>query len=470
MRLTKISLHNVKGRSMTVDLDPVTIISGPSRSGKSAVLLAIRWLLTGSMPAPYGKTLAGMWAAAPDGALEMRVSAETDDGVKLSRAIVRNEKDQSLSAEASVSDIYSVPEIMVDPVAFMAMGGPQRREYTMKAVGVVTSDSQIVDAAERAGVSGVDIGNPRKWVLEQRRLATFEESSAVAKMRVLAAKSPPDSVPTQDELSALERAYHDARQKAERPPATSDARHQRLESLRADIDRIASSWACCPLCRREGDGWKDAALAAVRAEALEVESSIAATAGDEQRAAGLQAEAEAALERWRNAAAKVRQLEEYNAARRDVLATEAAIVEARRKLERLRKLEDEVGDIEMAALRCAADRIIGDANAFAEGLMTSPLEFDECMDIGRRVSDADIKAGSKASLGAWVSHRSFSDSEKLVAYTALAFALSRHNKFRVVLLDELGRMDNGLLSRMTAKAGEMVQSGLVHQVIGVRAS
>ena len=55
MKIKKLKLTNVKGHNRLLDLDGVNIVTGSNFSGKTAILQAVRLVLTGSLPPPIGK-------------------------------------------------------------------------------------------------------------------------------------------------------------------------------------------------------------------------------------------------------------------------------------------------------------------------------------------------------------------------------------------------------------------------------
>src|SRR5206468_3649845 len=69
------------------------------------------------------------------------------------------------------------------------------------------------------------------------------------------------------------------------------------------------------------------------------------------------------------------------------------------------------------------------ANEFAKGILRTPLEFQHG-EIGR----VDEK-------GRWVSSATFSGTEAAVTHAAISAALGSQAPMRIVIVDELGRMD-----------------------------
>lgn len=69
--------------------------------------------------------------------------------------------------------------------------------------------------------------------------------------------------------------------------------------------------------------------------------------------------------------------------------------------------------------------------------------------------------------GQWISHEVFSGTEKAVAYVAFSLALSQSSPFKLVLMDELGVIDDANLARLITKLEAMLANGIIDQFIGV---
>lgn len=69
--------------------------------------------------------------------------------------------------------------------------------------------------------------------------------------------------------------------------------------------------------------------------------------------------------------------------------------------------------------------------------------------------------------GAWVSHRTMSGTEKALVYASLQAALSERSPLRIMLIDEIGRLDHVNRNKLVVRACQAVKEGRVHQFIGV---
>lgn len=102
------------------------------------------------------------------------------------------------------------------------------------------------------------------------------------------------------------------------------------------------------------------------------------------------------------------------------------------------------------------DRVFGEllatANTFVEGIMLSPIAFHGG-EVGRW-------AGSK-----FIPHRVFSGTEKALTYVAIAAALSSQAPFKLLILDEIGRLDRKNAPKVLARLAMAQGTGVVDQVI-----
>lgn len=97
------------------------------------------------------------------------------------------------------------------------------------------------------------------------------------------------------------------------------------------------------------------------------------------------------------------------------------------------------------------------SDVFTEGLLNSTLQFNG--DLGRRTA-----------LGGWVPHTSFSGTEQLLAYAGFGVALARKAPFRLVVLDELGRLTPQRRKQVTQRMIALVSQGLIDQCIMIDAT
>lgn len=97
--------------------------------------------------------------------------------------------------------------------------------------------------------------------------------------------------------------------------------------------------------------------------------------------------------------------------------------------------------------------IIARANDITDGILKTPLEFRDG-EIGRY--DA----------GKWISHRTFSGCEKAVTYAAISVALAKDAPVKIVMIDELGRMDFENREKLLVRMDALIKAGKIDQFIG----
>jgi DNA repair protein SbcC/Rad50 len=98
--------------------------------------------------------------------------------------------------------------------------------------------------------------------------------------------------------------------------------------------------------------------------------------------------------------------------------------------------------------------ILGKANRLTGGILPSLLEYKDG-EIGRWNG------------GTWVSHKAFSGTEKALAYAAISVALAADAPCKIVMIDELGRLDTDNAKRLIERVAELISEGVIDQFIGV---
>jgi len=96
----------------------------------------------------------------------------------------------------------------------------------------------------------------------------------------------------------------------------------------------------------------------------------------------------------------------------------------------------------------AFETLLGIANKFCAGILRAPLTM----------SDGVIAMGN-------VTHHWFSGTEKAIAYIAIAVALSASAPFKLVILDEFGRLDKDNQLKVSTRLSELVDDGTIDQFI-----
>lgn len=93
------------------------------------------------------------------------------------------------------------------------------------------------------------------------------------------------------------------------------------------------------------------------------------------------------------------------------------------------------------------------ARRFTDGIMKAPLEVVD--------GDFGYRAGA-----VWVAHEVFSGTEEALAYSGMSVALAQESKVKIVVIDELGIMDQATRLKAVARMAELVKQGVIDQFIG----
>lgn len=108
--------------------------------------------------------------------------------------------------------------------------------------------------------------------------------------------------------------------------------------------------------------------------------------------------------------------------------------------------------------------VLKTANHCIGGLLHSPLQFRNG-ELGRFVSQADITLGCKAPVGSWISHECFSGTEELLSYAGFAVALCQDAPIKIVILDELGRVDDLRKLNLVNHMITLIRAEVIDQVV-----
>lgn len=208
--------------------------------------------------------------------------------------------------------------------------------------------------------------------------------------------------------------------------------------------------------RKELDGWNSVGAKRAAAEArlaelsldgkqtegelmtavVEKRTAIEAVQGvitllEKQQRAYLEAKAD----EKRNAQALV----EHGKAKMNVEVTKAAI----------EKLEG----IQAKMVEVAFGTILKTVNLITEGLIVNPIEYRDG-EIGRWIGDT------------WVKHESFSGTEKALTYAGISLALAKEAPIKIVMIDELGRLDPFSLGILMGRMLKLTREGVIGQFVG----
>lgn len=189
---------------------------------------------------------------------------------------------------------------------------------------------------------------------------------------------------------------------------------------------------------------KTAELAAVPAEDPEIARWIDAT----QREINVKTDALAALETRRRAAVgrghDLKRLAEAEKNRDDARAAELVAKTAQTALRA----------IQAQMVADAFHPLLDAANSFFRDVLRTPLAYN----------DGEIGTWRE---GTWVGHQTFSGAEKRLAYAAIQAALASRAPFRLMILDEMGTIDDLNAMKVARGVASGLERGLIDQFVGI---
>jgi DNA repair exonuclease SbcCD ATPase subunit len=115
--------------------------------------------------------------------------------------------------------------------------------------------------------------------------------------------------------------------------------------------------------------------------------------------------------------------------------------------------------IQAELVEAAFKPLLQKANSFFAGVLRAPLAYNasEGGDLGMWVS------------GQWISHHTMSGTERALCYAAIQMALASSLPVKLMLLDELGRLDDTSIAKVMSAVSEAVESGEIDGVVGIDA-
>lgn len=331
---------------------------------------------------------------------------------------------------------------------------------------------------------------------------------------------PPPIGDIQEELEAA----HDAKFDAQAAITVHKGAVLKLEKDLGDL-QIAD---VCPICRAKATGWKDRAVAATTSDLKVTQDGLARAIAARERADAeitrLTACAEATLKarseydqrkaelmaadeqletdrdnlgpllteraRLKTVLAETQEADEEAPAKVADLQTRIQLLRQQQAVlstyeqDRSKRIELEEraatatakAGIFKAAVKLAVEEqtkvsetafntVLKTARAFTDGLLNSPLEFIDG-DLGRSVAEADTKRpGFVATVGSWITHETFSDSEQRIAYSAFAVALAAEASVKIVIIDEMATLEPERKTAFVQRLIDLVKAGTIDQAI-----
>jgi hypothetical protein len=124
-----------------------------------------------------------------------------------------------------------------------------------------------------------------------------------------------------------------------------------------------------------------------------------------------------------------------------------AVVEmSKLALDKMKEYRDRLVEEGFKAILALANMLVGD-------LLKSPLCY----------KDGDIGRWEGAR---FVTYRTFTGAEQAMAFSAISVALATESPFKLVLLDEMNRIDMANRVALIARIKSIIASGLIDQFIG----
>lgn len=297
----------------------------------------------------------------------------------------------------------------------------------------------------------------------------------------------------------------------------------KLANVEAELGKLAKRAAelehqrQCPYCRSNRQGWKATIEAELRAATTAAEEQSADLKRRNAEAKALRDSFDRQIKAWKNAAGLRRgKSSEIETARRTLSALDSEIAGLSAKAEELNNLPAPVDDLDDGPLNIriedlnrrlreveaqrtlgigrqhdlkrlaeaeenrdtaranetaakAAERVVRELQAgVVEGAFGGLLRTANAICAGLLPFELAYHDGEIGALrdGQWVAHSTFSGSEKAISYAGVQAALSVRASYRLMILDELGRLDDLNASKLLARIDAMIRDGLLDQFVG----
>lgn len=116
---------------------------------------------------------------------------------------------------------------------------------------------------------------------------------------------------------------------------------------------------------------------------------------------------------------------------------------------------------------------VNNMQLFAEGMVADC--FNKLLSISSRMTNGILRAdlqfrdnelGMMVD-GNWVNYKTFSGTEELIAFAGLSVALCQSSPIKLVLMDELGRLDDKSKLKLLSRISELIKEKVIDQFVGV---
>jgi DNA repair exonuclease SbcCD ATPase subunit len=527
MRINRVDYKNLKGRTGYEILGAATLIWGPNFAGKTTILDAIKLALLGYHPA-HDKTGRGVMELGS--ADEVSVAVTPEDGRTVGRKWTRQDG-RVTRKDFLPLDWPDTPVAVLDAGAYFGLTDRGKVDYLFRVAHVerpgaladvqhslrtILKEKRWADELfRRTGGNGANLQTWMELALSTAESMRSQADHLAKRYRATAqgtaalgsdATPPPEDLPDQIQaagaaLERIRRDLADARvaEKEANLTATKDEEaaaelEDEMAGARRDkaakeieIDRATRRWAelfthkDCPLCGTAGEVWqksaqgmRDKELAGLRSQlqAIEEEAARKRTAADNLRARAERQRRRvdarhrkkiedlelAAAEQEEVAAGLSRQRAAWNqiqADRRRQADAAAAAERAEQEAEAFKGAKAYLVKAKAKLLESVFVPLVEATRRFTDGVMRRPLSI-EGGELGYRTAE-----------GQWVPYRAFSGTEQAIAFAAFQAALGARAPIRLVIMDELGRLDSGNRRRLLENVVHALQDGAIEQFVGV---
>lgn len=181
MHLTHITGVNIKGRSFSHQLAPVTAFVGDNFTGKTARGMAIRLALTGNAGAPIPKTPAGTWDALSGGHADVSVTAKAKDNGATESWTLRWTRSNKgpVSKSGSVPAHVALPDLLADPESFFSLTKEARAQKILQCAGGIVVDFDMAIAGVKEWPMPGSVADTRKLAHKGQLNEFLNEHGAV---------------------------------------------------------------------------------------------------------------------------------------------------------------------------------------------------------------------------------------------------------------------------------------------------
>jgi DNA repair exonuclease SbcCD ATPase subunit len=516
MHISKLSTSPFKGRSISLALKRMNLITGDNLAGKTSVPDAVKVGTLGYVP-KVGKTERATFELSSD-PNQLNVQIEFSNG-SANYAVLTKDKDGQVSRSLNFS--VRTPAVMMDFSDYLRRTEQDKMAYVLGCVQpelikhrdkdllaelrkiealpvavaapIIKATLKFVEdkVRERAGANltvpewmNMMIGAFKRKKREANETAKDKAASLNTLAQQAREEQPALIGPSKEELMQAHRRAERLRADFAAKPksldgdlvrqvAARDDARSRLAIARGHLEEFAAEersmrkCKACPTCQSKGKAWLASwtrwnRIRVKETSVLVNELRIKAETG-EVRAKQLQAEAGRfdALERDIDAAQASLNLlseraEAANTVRRSSQGLrgqlEAESVAAITEGDVLDKFVEAFADAQQRLLDGTFGSLLATAKEFTAAFFRAPLEY--------RGGDLGYQRD-----GTWVSWRTFSGAEELFAFAGFSIALCQRAPFRLVVLDEFGRLTAKMKVKMVQVLGGLIERKVIDQVI-----